>query len=568
MPNETIRGYLHTVRTRLYRLAVLRHLWLGVLTGMTAACLLAAAAFVFPLGSYRAACAAAVAMGAAGFAGYAASRGPTVRDAARRMDSGGLEDRMTTALAYETADTLVARLQREEAAQYAETYTAKLSARLPFRLPRRELAAGGVLLVSLTLLLLLPNPMDAVTVRAAGEKNWLSEQRELAADLKREWEQSDTETGRGMTQALDELQTGVKDSESALAALERMERTLKEMQRLAEAEEKKAAQAESFLQQLNQRQELRPLAEAMERGDAEAAAKAAASLLEQARQQDPEGRDELANRLEELAAQTPGGEEAARKAAEALRELASSLRDGSEPEGSSAAELGEALAAAQAGREEAERLLAELRESGARLAQSGLAMAGELAEQGAAVPPGWGQSGSAAAMAAADAGGAGGAASGAGSPAGSGSGGLAGPGSAGTGSGTGPGTGDGAGGPGTGPGAGTGSQGSGGGAGAGGTGSGAGGLSGGVGTGSRSLVTTPGASSGGGTPTLDAGPLNGTGGQVEKGVPVPVGPGSMRPYEEVYGSYAAEATESLNRSELPGSVQNLVRDYFLEIQPN
>ncbi|RAV19750.1 hypothetical protein DQG23_17550 [Paenibacillus contaminans] len=67
---------------------------------------------------------------------------------------------------------------------------------------------------------------------------------------------------------------------------------------------------------------------------------------------------------------------------------------------------------------------------------------------------------------------------------------------------------------------------------------------------------------------LDSGPINGSGGETEKGVPVPVAEGESRPYEEVYTEYAAEATRTLDRSELPQSVQSLVRSYFTEIQPN
>jgi hypothetical protein len=44
--------------------------------------------------------------------------------------------------------------------------------------------------------------------------------------------------------------------------------------------------------------------------------------------------------------------------------------------------------------------------------------------------------------------------------------------------------------------------------------------------------------------------------------------GASRPYEDVYSQYEAEATRSLDRSQLPQTMQQLVRDYFTEIQPN
>jgi len=44
--------------------------------------------------------------------------------------------------------------------------------------------------------------------------------------------------------------------------------------------------------------------------------------------------------------------------------------------------------------------------------------------------------------------------------------------------------------------------------------------------------------------------------------------GMTRPYEEVYSEYAAEAKQSLGRSSLPASMQDKVKQYFDEIQPN
>ncbi|MNI43037.1 hypothetical protein D3C73_973540 [compost metagenome] len=66
---------------------------------------------------------------------------------------------------------------------------------------------------------------------------------------------------------------------------------------------------------------------------------------------------------------------------------------------------------------------------------------------------------------------------------------------------------------------------------------------------------------------MDGGPLKGSGGEVSQGGQAPTVDGVSRPYEEVYKDYAAEAASSLNRSDLPQNMQNLVRDYFLEIQP-
>ncbi|WJH34623.1 hypothetical protein N6H14_33525 [Paenibacillus sp. CC-CFT747] len=80
-------------------------------------------------------------------------------------------------------------------------------------------------------------------------------------------------------------------------------------------------------------------------------------------------------------------------------------------------------------------------------------------------------------------------------------------------------------------------------------------------------MTTPRSLEGSGNVQSDQGPVSGPG-QVEKGGPAPVVDGVSRPYEEVYSEYAAEAKSSLDRHPLPQNMQNRVRDYFTEIQPD
>ena len=80
-------------------------------------------------------------------------------------------------------------------------------------------------------------------------------------------------------------------------------------------------------------------------------------------------------------------------------------------------------------------------------------------------------------------------------------------------------------------------------------------------------MTTPRdlAGSGNGNVKQDGGPA--TGGSVQRGGTSPVFDGVSRPYEEVYSDYAAEAKESLKRGDLPQSLQSLVENYFIEIDP-
>ncbi|MNP17026.1 hypothetical protein D3C76_1094460 [compost metagenome] len=103
----------------------------------------------------------------------------------------------------------------------------------------------------------------------------------------------------------------------------------------------------------------------------------------------------------------------------------------------------------------------------------------------------------------------------------------------------------------------------------GGTGAGAGSGSGAsLGTGGRELVKTPRSLAGKDGLERDGGPLQGGGGDIQKGGTSPMIDGVSRPYEEVYEDYAAEAKKSIGRNDLPQQMQGLVESYFTSINPN
>jgi hypothetical protein len=87
-----------------------------------------------------------------------------------------------------------------------------------------------------------------------------------------------------------------------------------------------------------------------------------------------------------------------------------------------------------------------------------------------------------------------------------------------------------------------------------------------MGSGSRNMITTPRTMQGSGNVQQDGGPS--TGGQTVTGGQSPMMDGTTRPYEDVYNEYAAEAKQSLGRSQLPSSMQEKVKQYFDQIQPN
>lgn len=90
----------------------------------------------------------------------------------------------------------------------------------------------------------------------------------------------------------------------------------------------------------------------------------------------------------------------------------------------------------------------------------------------------------------------------------------------------------------------------------------------GLGEGSRNLVYTPRTMAGEGEKYFDPGTLDGGGGDMIHGGNSPVTEGTVRPYEEVFAQYEGQANEALSRSSLPYHTQQLVKQYFIDIQPN
>lgn len=218
---------------------------------------------------------------------------------------------------------------------------------------------------------------------------------------------------------------------------------------------------------------------------------------------------------------------------------------------------------------EMDRLAAELKKLARR-------MAGQLGQSGDALAARLGAEAGAGGAAAAWNGSANGA-SGEGGAAGASEGGAGAEGSSGSGQGSGAGSGSGQG-AGSGPGSGSDSgsdQGAGSGSGGGGegsggnsvgSGSGTGGGGAGFGQGGRTLVTTPRSLAGSGNIQKDGGPASG--GEISNDGTAPAVDGGAQSYEAVFSEYEAQARQSLNRSLLPQSMQERVRNYFEEIQPN
>jgi hypothetical protein len=596
MNKEPLLRDVAKVRVRLSLFGLTRMALNGLFGGSVAGALVLIASRLWPLLYSKRMFAAAVAAGL--FIGILLGiwRRASVADAARMMDRGEPQDAIMTALdGWKSGDAgrqfganpAIVRLQREEAAEAARRYASDLGRTLPWPSWKswRPLVYGSLAAwLMIAALLVLPNPLDERAEALAETKEALEQldkERQALEEKLEELALPDEEKEKLLT-PLDELRESLKESGvDAAEALEELEAAMKQLELAAKEAQAAAERLEAAAAAMTEQRELKPVGEAVQARDAEALAGAIDGLRSRLRELTPAEREALAQALERLAGQQPregaAGELAAalEQAARQARAAGESAAEGGAAEGS---EGGDGLAALEEalarGLTQGE-LEALARAAAGQLEQSGRQLAEQLAEQGGAVPPAWAGGGSG-----------GGAGQGSGSGAGQGSGGGAGQGSGsgagqGSGSGAGQGSGGGAGqgsgsgaGQGSGGGAGQGSgggagQGSGGGAGqgSGGTGSGAGGGNGaGFGSGGRELVTTPRELQGEGQIETDGGPS--TGGKTVTGGKSPIIDGTTRPYKEVYSEYAAEAKQSLGRSQLPTSMQEKVKQYFDQIQPD
>ncbi|MGE7944676.1 hypothetical protein ACQKNB_21685 [Lysinibacillus xylanilyticus] len=88
----------------------------------------------------------------------------------------------------------------------------------------------------------------------------------------------------------------------------------------------------------------------------------------------------------------------------------------------------------------------------------------------------------------------------------------------------------------------------------------------GVGQGNRDLLTTPNRIGGSSQTSVDGGALGDGSNISEQQGNGPITKGSIRPYEEVIGSYKDSYLESSERLQLPKDLQNVVQSYFTSIE--
>jgi len=577
------------VQRRLMLLRVMKYAIIGLISGSAAGLLVLLLSRLVPLLYAR-----EIALGLFLLSPLAATVTAVVRrvgvaETARAIDRKA-EDAIGTALGLMQSQSLVAAMQREDAAEAAEHYASSMNEHLPFIQldKRKKLSMVGLLLVWLTaaILWLYPGAMDKKAELLAHAKTELAklEARIGEVEDKLAAEQLPEEAKQNLLEPLEKLKEQIAKLDDPQLAQQMLEQAQRELEKLAALGEDQAQRLQEMASELQKEPQLRKLGEALENRDSGKAQASIDDMRSTLKQLSAEEREQLAAALERAAELSSPSSD---KLAEALKQAAEQARGNSEAQSGTGsndaatdgaddalAALGEALAGELSEADAAalaQMLASQLSAAaagGASPAGAGGALAGSGSASAGSGTPGTtstGQSGAAAGQGAGSSGSAGAAGEGAsgqseGNGSGSGAGssaGAAGNGGQGSGAGAGAGSGSGAG-AGSGTGSGSGGSGSGGG--------GTGGLGAGNGIGNRSLVTTPRIHEGAGNVQQDGGPT--TGGQIETGGKSPMIDGVTRPYAEVYAEYSSEAKQALGRNQLPQSMQQRVRDYFEDIQPN
>ncbi|RAV21730.1 hypothetical protein, partial [Paenibacillus contaminans] len=389
--NEQLHEIVSLVRSRLWRQRVVRLLGYGLAGGLVLACLWAAVCLFVPVAFYRSLAFVWAAAGLLASLAYGLYARPTVRDAARVMDGGGLEERIGTALSFAEEKSPVATLQREDALQFGRHYLQEMPSRIRFGLDRRAVWAGGGAALALIVLLMLPNAMDEIVDKKREERKWIGEQTELAETMLESVRKQEGlgAVSKSMEEALEELERKLAASKTADAALSELAETIERLQQLAEKQQKEVVKSEQFAGAMQNMGALSELGKAMLEQREGGLDGAIDAMRQQLAGMDGEQLQELAAQLGKLAESAAAADPAsAAKLRDALSKAAGELGAGA-LSAEARQQLAEALAAAMQAQRQSAALAGAAQQASAALVQAGLPMAQQLAASGAAPPPAW-----------------------------------------------------------------------------------------------------------------------------------------------------------------------------------
>lgn len=488
------------------------------------------------------------------------ARRPRVIEVARFADHSGLQERMVTALSFQSVPSPMAVIQREEAVERFRREEEHLLGKVSvWRVPRWLAGCFALLILTGILLWFLPNPMLNIVKEQQQVKQALDQEEHKMKELETEIahnEELTTQQKEAIQTQLQQLREALAESDDLQDGMQVLADTETELERLAEQAARERQSLEHLREQLASHAGVSDLAETSGVMDGAVLRELMQDTRDALEKLTAEERESLAQMLSHAA-----DEQTDDNLAESLAQAANHLQMNDMTTAARALQnVVEAVqaneASVTAARNVARQTAQSLADSKQALVQAGQSgtsgnqtaqedgssqgQTGRTGNAGANGSPGTNHQRNGASQGHPSDGGAQGNGDGSGNGIGSGNG-------SGSGNGNGPGDGTGDGG---------------------GSGQGVGGSGAGLGSGSRELITVPSERLDGRGPEDTVGGTLGDGPETEQTHGTSLGsPGISRPYREVFGQYELAARKALQRSDLPAQYQQLVKNYFTDIEP-
>ncbi|MCK9905634.1 hypothetical protein MXD63_37305, partial [Frankia sp. Cpl3] len=184
---------LKPIRKRLFTQRLVAEVMRAFLYGLCAGALLLLAARLFPLTPYiKQIALGLVLLALGGGAIWAYLQKPTDRMGAETADRHGLSERVKTALENQENDTLIARLQREDAEKRLQQALAKILESITlWQVGKKQVIVIAAVAVLWLPLILLANPMDNVLAERARQEQALDKVAEQITEMAQKTAEND-----------------------------------------------------------------------------------------------------------------------------------------------------------------------------------------------------------------------------------------------------------------------------------------------------------------------------------------------------------------------------------------
>lgn len=263
---------------------------------------------------------------------YFAAYRPTMRDAAKRVDALGLEERAITMISMADSDNYIAQLQRENTKQELDSLP---PTKIKLAVLWVPVVVACVLIVCYMTTIITPNVMGLFTPLSASTPGLTDEEvneiiDEMLEQLRQEIEKAENvsdEKKQELNDIVDDLEESLEGMETTQEKIDKISETADKIHEMIQKEQTHQ-QIGDALQQFPNTEEL---GEAIEEGNSEKVEEALGNIQDKIEQAKQEGNESMSEELNDLAqsidqALEQAGQEGD-ELTEALENLSSQLKD-------------------------------------------------------------------------------------------------------------------------------------------------------------------------------------------------------------------------------------------------